>query len=386
MKIAIFSNNYLPNHYGVSGSVESFRKVFEKLGHEVFIFAPEWKRYIDKNPNVYRYPAFETNVKIKFPLAIPYSRKISEILGNLDLDIIHSQHPNLLGRVAMRFAKKKNIPLIFTWHTLYDKYAHFAPFVPAKLAAWWTIRNARNYANKCNAVITPTQSVIDIIRKWGVTNENITAIPTGVDENQFSDPDREIIREKYGVKDDEILLVLVSRLTAEKNVEFLMNTLPDVLRKNNRVKFMICGDGDQKDKLIEIVSKKEIEDRIFFVGIVSDEIKKNYYAAGDIYVYASKSETQGMIITEAMYSGLPVVAVRATGVKDIVEDGKTGFLVSEDRKEFQDAVQKLIDDENMRKQFSREAKRVAKENYTSGICAKKMIKVYEDTIGGFQGK
>jgi len=149
---------------------------------------------------------------------------------------------------------------------------------------------------------------------------------------------------------------------------------------------MICGDGDQKDKLIEIVSKKEIEDRIFFVGIVSDEIKKNYYAAGDIYVYASKSETQGMIITEAMYSGLPVVAVRATGVKDIVEDGKTGFLVSEDRKEFQDAVQKLIDDENMRKQFSREAKRVAKENYTSGICAKKMIKVYEDTIGGFQGK
>jgi 1,2-diacylglycerol 3-alpha-glucosyltransferase len=386
MKISIFTNNYLPNPYGVSGSVESFRKEFEKLGHEVFIFAPEWKGYVDKNPNVYRYPAFETNVKIKFPLAIPYSQKISDILENLDIDIIHSQHPNLLGSAAMRFAKKKNIPLVFTWHTLYDQYAHFAPFFPRCIVAWWTIRNARNYANKCNSVIAPTQSVIKIIRNWGVTNKKIIAIPTGVEEDQFSDPDREIIRKKYGVKDDEILLVLVSRLTAEKNVEFLMNVLPDVLRKNDRVKFMVCGDGDQKDKLFGIVAEKGLADRIFFAGIVSDEIKKNYYAAGDIFVYASKSETQGMILTEAMYSGLPVVAVWATGVRDIVEDSKTGFLVSEEKKEFQAAVQKLIDDEDMRKQFSQEAKRVAREQYTSGICAKKMIKAYKDAISDFRGK
>lgn len=402
MKIAIFTNNYLPNPYGVSGSVESFRKVFEKLGHEVFIFAPEWKGYADKNTNVYRYPAFETNVKIKFPLAVPYSLKISETLENIDLDIVHSQHPNLLGSAAMRLAKKKNIPLVFTWHTLYDQYAHFAPFIPAKLAAWWTIRNARNYANKCDVVIAPTPSVIEIIRKWGVTNENISAIPTGVEEDQFSDPDREAIRRKYGVKDNEILLVLVSRLTAEKNVEFLLDAVADILGKNNqvhpvkshkagaaslqfnRVKFMICGDGDQKGRLFGIVAEKGLTDRIFFVGIISDEIKKNYYAAGDIFVYASKSETQGMILTEAMYSGLPVVAVRATGVRNIVEDGKTGFLVSEDKKEFQDAVQKLIDDENMRKQFSKEAKRVAREKYTAEVCARKMLETYETAIEDFK--
>jgi glycosyltransferase involved in cell wall biosynthesis len=286
----------------------------------------------------------------------------------------------------MRLAKKKNIPLVFTWHTLYDQYSHFVPFIPRKIAAWCTIRNARNYANKCNVVITPTQSVIEIIRNWGVTNKKIIAIPTGVEENQFSGPDRETIRKKYDIEDSKILLVLVSRLTAEKNVEFLMDALSEVLRKNNRAKFMICGDGDQKDRLAGIAAEKGMTGRIFFVGIVSDEIKKNYYAAGDIFVYASKSETQGMIITEAMYSGLPVVAVRATGVKDIVEDGKTGFLVSEDKKEFQDAVKKLIDDENMRKLFSQEAKIVAREKYTSGICAKKMIKVYEDTIKDFRGK
>ena len=201
MRIAVFTNNYLPNPYGVSGSVESFRKEFESQGHEVFIFAPKWKGYADKNPRVFRYPAVETNVKIKFPLAIPYSRKISSFLRKLDLDIIHSQHPNLLGSAAMRWAKKKNIPLVFTWHTLYDQYAHFAPFVPRRLAAWWTIRNARNFANRSDVVITPTPSVIEIIRKWGVANNNITSVPTGVEEEQFASPDRSGIRKKYNIKE-----------------------------------------------------------------------------------------------------------------------------------------------------------------------------------------
>ena len=377
MKIAIFTNNYLPNPYGVSGSVESFRKEFEKLDHEVFIFAPRWKGYKDENQNVFCYPSLDIEIKIKFPLAIPYSQKISKILKNLNLDIIHSQHPNLLGSAAAKWAKKKNIPLVFTWHTLYDQYAHFIPFVPQRLAVWWAIRNARNYANRCDAVVTPTESVIEIIKKWGVTNENIYSVPTGVEEEQFADPDRRQIREKYDVQDDETLLVLISRLTAEKNVELLVNAAIGVLQRNNRVKFMICGDGYLKGKLKYIVLKEKLGNRIIFVGVVPSEEKKNYYAAGDIFVYASKSETQGMILTEAMYSGLPIVAVRATGVRDIVENGKTGFLVSENKQEFQEMVEKLISDSVLRKDFSENAKKIAREKYTSSVCAKKMLEIYE---------
>ncbi|MFH0929899.1 MAG: glycosyltransferase [Candidatus Moraniibacteriota bacterium] len=380
MRIAIFTNNYLPNPYGVSGSVESFRHEFERMGHTVYIFAPRWKGYHDKNSRIFRYPSVETNVKIKFPISIPYSRKISEIINKLDLDIIHSQHPNLLGSAAMRWAKKKNIPLIFTWHTLYDRYAHFAPFVPQKLAVWFAVRNARKYANKCDAVIVPTLSVEKIIKKWGVTNKNITAIPTGVEEEQFANPNRESVRKKYNIKDDEILLLVVTRLTAEKNMDFLVNTVLGVLRENKKTKFMICGDGNLKDGLMKKVADAELSEKVIFVGIVPDSEKKNYYAAGDIFVYASKSETQGMVLTEAMYSSLPIVAVRATGVKDIVEDGQTGFLVREDKKEFREAVQKLIDDENLRKKFGEEAKRVAREKYTSLVCAEKMIEVYKKSI------
>jgi len=380
MRIAIFTNNYLPNPYGVSGSVESFRKVFERLGHEVYIFAPHWKGYRDENPRVFRYPAFETNIKIKFPIAVPYSRKINKVLKNLDLDIIHSQHPNLLGSAATRWAKEKNIPLVFTWHTLYDQYAHFVPFVPRRLAAWFAIRNAKNYANICDQIVVPTPSIEKIIREWGVTNENITAIPTGVEEDEFENPDRTGVRKKYGIGDDEILLFVMTRLTTEKNAEFLVEAALDVLRRNSRTKFMICGEGNVKEKLAGIVEKAGLQDRVIFAGIISGEEKRNYYAAGDVFVYSSKSETQGMILTEAMYSGLPIVAVRATGAVDIVEDGKTGFLVSENEEEFGAAVQKLIDDENLRKKFGEEAGRIAKEEYTAGVCAKKMLETYEKTI------
>ncbi|HUD08497.1 MAG TPA: glycosyltransferase, partial [Candidatus Saccharimonadales bacterium] len=255
MKIGIFTNNYLPNPYGVAGSVESFRKVFERLGHEVYIFAPRWKGYEDKNPHVFRYPAIKTNIKIKFPIAIPYSRKISGIIDKLDLDVIHSQHPNLLGSAAMRWARKKNIPLVFTWHTLYDQYAHFVPLVPQKLAAWLAIRNARNFTNRCDAVIVPTPSVGEIIKKWGVRNENIVAIPTGVEEKQFESPDRESVRRKCGIEDNEILLFVMTRLTAEKNMEFLVDAVSEIIRKNNSAKFMICGDGNIKEKLVEKVEE-----------------------------------------------------------------------------------------------------------------------------------
>ncbi len=380
MKIGVFTNNYLPNPFGVSGSVESFRKEFEKSGHKMYIFVPRWKGYRDENENVFRYPSVETNIKIKFPIAIPYSGKMNEVLKNLDLDIIHSQHPNLLGSAAKRWAKRKNIPLVFTWHTLYDQYAHFVPFVPRQLVAWWAIRNARNYANRCNQVIVPTPSVGEIIRGWGVTNPNITAIPTGVDEEQFENQDGLSIRKKHSIRDDEILLTLVSRLTAEKNAEFLLEAVLDNLRKNKNVKFMICGEGNIENKLKDIVHKSGLRKKVIFIGIVPGNKKKNYFAAGDIFVYASKSETQGMILTEAMYSGLPIVAVRATGAKDIVEDGETGFLVPENKKEFSEAVQKLIDDEDLRKKFGERAGDIAREKYTARICAKKMLEIYEKAV------
>ncbi len=380
MKIGIFTNNYLPNPYGVSGSVESFRKQFESRGHEVFIFAPYWEGYKDDNLKVFRYPSVDIEIKIKFPLAIPYSKKMDKIISKLDLDIIHSQHPNLLGSAAEKWARKKHIPLVFTWHTLYDQYVHFVPFLPARISGWWTIRNARNYANRADAVIVPTVTAKKIIQSWGVVNQHTSIIPTGVEGEIFRNPDGKRIREKYGIKEDEICLLVISRLTQEKNTEFLFKAVTPVLKKNNKVKFLVGGEGYLQEILKRYVEENDIEKQVIFAGFVSRDAKKDFYAAGDIFVYASKSETQGMILSEAMYSGLPLVAVKAPGAQDLIEDEVNGLLVSESSDEFAAAVGKIIADKKLKEKFSDNSKRIAREKYTSAVCAKKMLEVYAETI------
>lgn len=380
MRIGIFTNNYLPNPFGVSGSIESFRRQFEKKGHTVYIFAPHYKNHADENPNVFRYPSIDLNYKISFPLAIPYSRKMEKIIDTLDLDIIHSQHPNLLGKVAQKWAKKKNIPLVFTWHTLYNHYVHFAPLVPNKLALSWIIRKAVKYANSADQIVVPTESIRPIIEKWGVTNKNITTIPTGVEEEYYQNPDRVSIRLKLNIKDVEILLLLVSRITEEKNIEFLFNSVLGILEKNINVKFLVAGDGNLIPKLKMLALKNNLNQRIIFEGIVNKKELKNYYAAGDIFVYASKSETQGMVVSEAMYLGLPIVAVIAPGICDLVKHNGNGILVEENEASFAEAVEKLIEDAKLRYKFGETSKKIARENFTNQICAQKMLDLYSNVI------
>ncbi len=381
MHIAIFTNNYLPNPFGVSGSIESFRRGLEKKGHTVFIFAPKFKGYVDENPNVYRYPAVDLEFRgIRFPIVIPYSLKLAKILNELEIEVIHAQHPNLLGWEARRWAKKKNVPLVFTWHTLYNQYTHFFPLVPSKLAAWWIIRDARKYANMAEQVIVPTNSVREIIKKWGVTNQNIEVIPTGVEENQLAHPAREAVRKKYVIQDDEILLVVVTRLTKEKNLEFLFEAVAKVLQENKKVKFLIGGDGDLSEKLKKLAVEKKVSGQVIFTGFIAAEVKKDYYAAGDIFVFASKSETQGMIISEAMYLGLPVVAVDAPGVRDLVTNQVTGLLVKEEQVAFTKAVARLVEDGALRKKFAENARKIARQEYTSDFCSQKLLAVYEKAI------
>ncbi len=388
MNVAIFTNNYLPNPYGVSGSIESFRKQLEALGHTVYVFAPSFKGYVDENKRVFRYPAIDLKFKnIRFPIAISNSclggrraYRIGRLLEKLEIEVIHAQHPNLLGWEARRWAKRKNVPLIFTWHTLYDQYAHFAPIIPSKLAAWWAIGNARKYANRADQVIVPTASVQKIIRAWGVSNENLTVVPTGINEKQFENFHGSEIRQKYAVGEAEILLVVITRFTKEKNSQFLFEAVAKVLQKNKQVKFLAGGDGDLLETLKDIAAEKNIAGQVIFAGFVPNEIKKDYYAAGDIFVFASKSETQGMIISEAMYAGLPVVAVDGPGVRDMVTNQVTGLLTEENEAEFAAAVERLIKDKALRQKFAENAGKIARQFYTATVCAQKLLAVYEQAI------
>jgi glycosyltransferase involved in cell wall biosynthesis len=387
LKIAIFTNNYLPNPYGVSTSVDGFRKALIAQGHRVYIFAPHWKgEQNEDEENIFRYPSINLPTKVSFSLVIPYSSKIDKIIDELEIDIIHSQHPYLLGPIAQKWALKKNIPLVFTWHSLYDKYAHYTPFVPDAISAGWAMKNAIGFAEDCNQIITPTQSIKNLILKQNLNHQNISVVPSGVDGNLFAEPDGQKIRQKLNIQDDQIVLVSISRLTEEKNVIFLAKVVSEILIREKNAVFIFGGEGDLKEEIQEIFNQFGVADRVFMPGKLERTEVKDYFEAGDIFVYASTSETQGTIVTESMYLGKSCVAVDSTGVSDVVINNKTGILVKENIAEFKSAVFDLIKNKDKRLTMGLAAKKEALENYTIEACSKKLLKVYRKTIEKFSAK
>lgn len=384
MRIAIFTNNYLPNPYGITTSIESFRKQFESRGHKVFVVAPESEGYHDENQRVFRYPSFDINYRIKYPIPIIYSGKMDKKIGDLGIDIIHSQHSNLLGDTAMKWAKKKRVPIVYTWHTLYDNYTHYVPLIPDKLASKWAINNAVDYANKADTVVVPTQSIEKIIRDWGVTNKNVVDVPTGVESLYFEYPNGEKIKKKLGIKDEQKIIISISRLTKEKNVLFLLGSITEVLKSNPQAIFVFGGEGYLREEMQEVVKDSGMQGRIIFPGIIQKSDIKNYFEMADVFVYASKSETQGTIITEAMYCGVPIVALDATGSRSLIENNKTGVLVEENEGKFAETVGNLLKNKDGAKELGENAKAYAEANYTSEVCAKRMIDVYKDTIRRYE--
>lgn len=379
MKIAVFTNNYIPIISGVTQSIESFREGLEKQGHEVFVFAPRFPGHKDDNPNVFRFPSVDFRYKTAFPIAITRSRKIYKQLKKLNVDIIHSQHPFNTGKAALRYARKLNIPIVFTNHTRYDLYTHFIPVFPQKLLKWYVKTASINYANKCDRVISPTQSIKEMLIEWGMRTK-IEVIPTGIKPDQFVEAGgRDEIRQKFSIKNEDILVMTVSRLAEEKNVDFLIRVFAKIKESKikQKIKFMIVGDGSDREKIEEKAKELKIDKETIFTGAVPHERIAPYFKAGDIFVYSSLSETQGIMISEAMASGLPIVAVKAPGAQDIINSGVDGILSPEIEEAFVQRVLSLIENDALRKKISENAVKNSYE-YSQDACVEKMIKVYED--------
>ena len=378
MKIAIFTNNYKPIISGVTESIESFREGLEKRGHKVFIFAPHFPGYKDKNPNVFRFRSIDFRYKTAFPIAITRSWIIYRKLKKLNVDIIHSQHPFNVGKAALRYARKLGVPIVFTNHTRYDIYTHFVPLLPQKFLKWYVRKASVSYANKCDVVISPTQSIKEMLIDWGMMSK-IEVIPTGIKIEQFSAGNGNKIRDKFSIADDEILFLTVSRLTKEKSVDFLIKVFARLkkINPNRKIKFMIVGDGSDKMRLEKIAENIGVKSSIVFTGAVPHSDIADYFKAGDIFMYSSFSETQGIMIVEAMASGIPVVAVKAPGAMDIIASGADGILSPNVEEAFAQRAQSLVDDENLRKKIMKNAIKKAEE-YSIDKCAEKMIKVYEE--------
>lgn len=371
MRIAMITNNYKPFVGGVPISIERLSKGLEELGHEVFIFAPSYDNQIEEH-NVIRYKSLKSNNKISSKLVVPniFDSNIERAFKELNIDVIHVHHPMLIGWTALYLGKKYNVPVTFTYHTRYNEYLHNIKLYEVlenrsknidegiikkiELGIMNFTKNTlvpnciKGFANKCGAVYAPTELIKTYLEDIGVESK-IKVMPTGLEQSYFIG-DEEVskcIRNRYK-GDKEHLFCTVSRLEKEKNIEFLINGLKVLKDKiGDSFKILVIGDGKLKEKLIDKVNKLGLESNVEFLNNIPNEEIGNYYRACDLFLFASKSETQGIVLIEAMAAKVPVVAIEATGVVDIVKNSVNGYMTSENLEEWCDKIAYLMDNKNV---------------------------------------
>jgi len=376
MKIAFFTESYKPYISGVTVSVDILARELRKLGHKAYIFAPHYKGHKDSDRDVFRFPSSPTFYP-GFRLALPFSRKIMKEIPKLGIEVIHSHSPFQLGLLGRRLARKMKIPFVYTFHTLFDQYLHYVPLLPRPLAKRLISTHLRNFCNSSDCVIAPSKPVKDFLLEEGIKSE-VRVIPTGINFEHAKEFVGEHVRKQHNIPHSAIILLYVGRLTKEKNLPFLFESFKIVHGEDPRAHLMLVARGPMEKELRALAKRLGVSRSVTFVGQVKYPGVFDYYSASDIFVFSSRTETQGLVIAEAFASGLPVVAVDAAGVTDAVIDGKHGYLCDHDISEFSKKVLHLIRNEETRKKMSLEAAAHAEENFSSRAYAKKVEKIYAE--------
>lgn len=314
LRVAMFTNVYLPVTNGVVVSVESFRKALTQMGHHAYVMAPSCGEIEDRAPYVFRYPAVELPLQ-KYPLTLPVSPYVDQLLRNLKPQVLHANHPALLGRVAERKSEELNLPLVFTYHTRYADYAHYAHPLPEESVKEFIQTWMGEFMAHCHHLIVPSESIRTLLQSTYEFSGPISVIPTGVDLEHFAPRDRSEARTELGWPLQERVYVSVGRLAREKNFDLLLRAF--ALLPEGRL--VILGSGDEKASLEKLARELGLGERCTFAGSVGHKDLPMYLAAADVFAFASVTETQGLATLEAMAMGLPVAAVDASGTRDIVD-------------------------------------------------------------------
>ncbi|MEA4926838.1 MAG: glycosyltransferase family 4 protein [Syntrophomonadaceae bacterium] len=379
MKIGIFTDSYKPYTSGVVSSISTFKEELTKLGHEIHIFAPSYPHYTEVEENVYRYYSIPSPTNPDYTLAIPVYPGMGILIRSLQLDLIHVHSPFTMGRVGLRYARKYNLPLLLTYHTRYDQYVHYVPLAH-DLAKEVTIKYSSHFCNNCDHIIAPSQEIKEIIRGFEVKTP-ITVIPSGVPLEKYKNGDASWLRRNYPIPDKNKILLFVGRLTQEKNLPFLLESFKEVKMRMPQTTLVIIAQGPMEEELKEMATSMELslEHDVIFTGALPFEALVNAYYSADLFVFSSLTETQGLVLIEAMAAGLPVAAVSASGVKEMVDHGIDGLLTANDTTALAGAVCKILSDEKMYRSLQANARQKA-QRLSCHNMALKLEKVYLDLI------
>ena len=380
MRIVMMTNTFLPMVGGVSRSVAWFSEAFREVGHDVLVVAPQFDDKTDGETDVVRIPAIRHFNGSDFSVGLPVPGILLPVLEQFDPEIIHAHHPFLLGDTALRVAASFNIPAVFTHHTMYEQYTHYVPG-NSEVMRHFAVHLATEFANLCDHVIAPSESVEAIIRSRGVLTP-ITTIPTGIDTAAFAEGSREAGRRAAGLPADAEVVGHVGRLAVEKNLPFLADGVAAAIRKRPRARFLVVGEGPASAAVRGIFEAAGCGRQLLLAGRLEGRALADAYAAMDLFAFASRSETQGLVLAEAMAAGLPVVALDAPGARDVVEDGRNGRLLSAEsgEQEFAAAVAGLLDGGESIEQFREAARRTA-AGFDRRGCGSRLLDVYRQLLG-----
>jgi glycosyltransferase involved in cell wall biosynthesis len=380
MRIAIFSNTYLPTISGVVRSISSYKLALEEMGHEVHVFTQGARGYQDKDPNVHRYVSFGLGLPNGLPVTIPISPSIDRLINDLRPDVIHSQHPLLLGDVAQKKARQLGIPLVYTLHAQYWHYGIYMPFrfLRAPYNKYIT-KKVKEYLQACDHVISPSKSMNALMVKEFQVQKPITVIPTGINLMSYERVDRFRMRGKFGWNGD-FVIISTGRLALEKNWRDLIQAGSQVIKNNMHVKLVLLGDGPQRKELEHQAKELGVSNKVEFVGMVPYEDVASYLVAADLYAFTSLTETQGLGTLEAMAAGLPVAAYEADGTRDVVVNGENGLLTEANSNVLAQVIMNLINESGQIKKLGAGALSTARQ-LDIRVLVKELIKVYENLMG-----
>jgi glycosyltransferase involved in cell wall biosynthesis len=378
MRIMMFTNTYLPHVGGVARSVSNYEEEFCRRGHDVRIVAPEFEGAENSSGRVLRTPAIQNFNGSDFSVRIPQPGLMADFVDDFLPDVLHSHHPFLLGDSALRMAWSRRLPLVFTYHTMYEQYTHYVPLNSDALKRF-VIQMSTDYCNLCTHVIAPSESVAVLLRQRGITTP-ITSIPTGISMELFGSGNGGRFRNRFGIDQNATVIGHVGRLAAEKNLDFLATAVARFLADHPQAVFLVVGSGDASEAMKRTLHECAGAPQIVMAGSHVGQDLADAYAAMDLFVFSSQSETQGMVLAEAMAAGVPAVALDAPGAREIVNE-RNGRLLPGDTPavEFAHVIAELTADRNRLSELRTAARKSAGE-FSLEKCADRMLKLYDRLV------
>ena len=382
MKILFISDVYYPRINGVSTSIKSFKENLEQLGHEVRLIAPKYSNHRCSEKWIKRVPSFQVPYDPEDRLMNYFQlRKLKKWVESEKFDLIHIHTPFMAHYFGLNLRKTLSIPCIETYHTFFEDYLHhYIPWLPEKFGRRFARWVSRRQCNSVDGVVVPSKPMLDVLTQYGI-DKPMSVIPTGIDKHFLTKRNSDVFKLNYQLPMNKKILLYVGRVAKEKNIEFLLHVVKNISREYKDILLLITGEGPA-DKDLDLKIKElgiyEFVKRLPYLDR-GNELPQCYSAA-DVFVFSSKSETQGLVPLEAMAQGTPVVAIAEMGIASVIKNNEGAFATKDNLEEFVSCVKKLISNDKLHASQSKKAYKYVKENWAASVQAEKVVSFYKASI------